>query len=144
MECIFSFSGMILTVQPWSDMASGPDQDTVGNHILDQNLTRISDQNNSTDNDIDDDWVQHYMIGYIAVAINIMLTGVFLIFHKQKLADLDVVTLVFWATTLGIPMSAALMLYFNTMILQWNGTPMSFFSFWGMESETRRSVFSPS
>ena len=113
---------MILTVQPWSDMASGPDQDTVGNHILDQNLTRISDQNNSTDNDIDDDWVQHYMIGYIAVAINIMLTGVFLIFHKQKLADLDVVTLVFWATTLGIPMSAALMFIFehNDLAVEWN------------------------
>ncbi len=113
----FRFVGMILTVQPWSDIASGPVEDN-SNSTLGINPSG----NNKTDINLDDDWVQHYMIGYISVVINILLTGVFLIFHKQKLADLDVVTLVFWATALGIPMSAVLMFAFeyNDLAVEWN------------------------
>ncbi len=117
--------GIILTIQPWNNQKSNSTESDallpqLSNHSLEiphrERLT-ISPINNT---DVRNDCMEgeegknhgheyNTLYGYICIAINILTTVAILIYHKNKLTDLNAFVLLFWAFIIGTPVSALAM-----------------------------------
>ena len=127
-------AGIILTIQPWASSNTEssvviPEVSKQSSEMIHLEKLTIHPSNNTYYQNISLEGQEeknnghgyNAPYGYICIAVNILTTVAILLYHKNKLADLNAFVLLFWSFVIGTPIAAIAMFAseYNNLSVNW-------------------------